>query len=41
MLKDDCPTDGGSCPVGVIVLKGRCPEGVLVLGGNWQIGSLN
>ena len=33
VLRGNCPTNRGSCPVGVIVL------GVVVLGGNWQRGS--
>ena len=50
VLRGNCPTNEGSCPMGIIVLRGRserlrdelglrCPEGALVLGGNWQSGS--
>ena len=34
----NCLTDEGSCPIGVIVLRGgRCPEGVIVLGASCPI----
>ena len=34
-LKGNCPTNRGSCPIEIIVLKGRYPKGVVVLVGNW------
>ena len=34
VLKRNCTTNEGSCPIGVIVLRGRCPEGVIVLRGS-------
>ena len=36
---DNCPTNEGSCSIGVIVLKGRCPERVVALGGCCPKGS--
>ena len=35
-FRGNCPTNEGSYPLRVIVLKGTYPEGVLVLGSNWQ-----
>ena len=32
--RGNCPTNRGSCLIGVIVLRGRCPEGCLLLGGS-------
>ena len=37
-LRGNCPTNRGSCPIGVIVLGEDVPR-VVVLGGNWQGGS--
>ena len=39
VLRGNCPTNTGSCPIGVIVLRDGCPNGVVVLIGNWQRGS--
>ena len=39
LLRGNCPTNRGSCPLGVIVPRPRCPQAVVVLGGNWQGGS--
>ena len=39
VLKGNCPTNRGSCPLGVIVLSGRCPMWIVVLVVNWQRGS--
>ena len=36
ILMGSCPSNEGSCPIGVIALRGTCHEGLLVLGGNWQ-----
>ena len=38
VLRVNYPTERGSCPIGVIVLKGRSPKGIVVLVGNWQRG---
>ena len=32
VLMGNCPTNGSSCPIGVIVLMDRCPDGVVALG---------
>ena len=32
ILKGNCPTNEGNCPIRVIVLRGTFPEGVLSLG---------
>ena len=32
VLADNCPTNEDSCPIGVIVLRGRFPKGYLSLG---------
>ena len=39
VLRNNCPNNEGSCPIGVIVLMGRYPWMVVVLGSNWQRGS--
>ena len=39
VLRGYCPTNRGSCPIVVIVLRGKCPRGVVVLVGNLQRGS--
>ena len=36
VLKGNCPTNRGSCPIGVIVLRDRYPQEEVVLVGNWQ-----
>ena len=30
-LRGNCPTNEGSCPIGVIIMRGRYPEGYLSL----------
>ena len=49
VLRGNCPTNRGSCPIWVIVLGvvvlggncpwGSCPVGVIVLGGSCPLGS--
>ena len=39
VLRGNCPTNRGSCLIGVIILRGRYLKGVVVLVGNWQRGS--
>ena len=39
VLRGNCPTNRGSCPIQVIVLRGRCTKGVIVMVGHLQRGS--
>ena len=41
VLRGNCPTNRGSCPIGVIVQRSRCPKGVIGRGVVVLQGSLS